>query len=108
MAFPVVEGTLPLGLTLDGETGVLAGAPQQSGIWSFTVRVRDASFVAGSRAYSLTVYGPRLIITGLTPPQTDVGSAPFAVTVTGADFVNGATVFWNGRATPKRLSVQQN
>ncbi len=36
-------GALPVGLTLDADTGVLSGTPTESGTFSYTIQVRDSS-----------------------------------------------------------------
>lgn len=43
LAWSVVAGALPAGLTLDANTGVLSGTPTSSGNFSFTVAVSEAS-----------------------------------------------------------------
>ena len=47
-------GTVPPGITLD-PTGVLGGTPAASGIFDFTVRVRDAGGAIAARAFTLLV-----------------------------------------------------
>ena len=37
-------------------------------------------------------------ISALSPASTAAGSAPFILTVTGTDFINGSTIYWNGTA----------
>ncbi len=41
---------------------------------------------------------PPPVLSALTPNSANVGSAAFVLTVTGANFVNGAIVYWNGTA----------
>lgn len=43
LSWSVVAGTLPAGLTLNASTGVLSGTPTNSGNFSFTVQVSEAS-----------------------------------------------------------------
>ncbi len=68
--FIVASGALPSGLTLSS-SGVISGAPQQSGLFNFTIRATDANGCQGSRAYSLAILpapavdGPTLSFTGL-------------------------------------------
>ncbi len=54
----LVEGALPLGLSLDAETGVISGRPATAGGYEFTVRA-TAGIRSGERAYSFAVL-PRL------------------------------------------------
>ncbi len=39
--FQIIDGSLPLGLSLDLESGIISGAPGESGDFLFTVRVDD-------------------------------------------------------------------
>ncbi|WP_223753488.1 lamin tail domain-containing protein [Myxococcus sp. RHSTA-1-4] len=48
------DGSLPLGLSL-GQDGVLSGVPQAAGIYSFTLRVQDASGATAEARLSLGV-----------------------------------------------------
>lgn len=53
--FAVVAGALPAGLTLNAETGAIAGTPTAAGAFTFTVSATDTYGNAGSAAYTLTV-----------------------------------------------------
>jgi hypothetical protein len=55
VAFAVSSGTLPPGLTLDPNTGVLSGTPAMTGHFTFTVSAVDGSACTGSRTYTLDV-----------------------------------------------------
>ena len=50
-----VTGTLPAGVTLNPTTGVLSGAPQGTGTFSFVIRVTDNARATGTKSFSLTV-----------------------------------------------------
>jgi hypothetical protein len=69
--FTVAAGALPNGLTLS-PAGLIGGAPQQSGIFNFTIRATDSLGCQGSRAYSIAILaalpadGPTLDVIGLT------------------------------------------
>lgn len=77
----------------------------------------DAARMAASRIAALTVTNPGLedapsnavnfvvnnpvpVLTSLTPDRIVVGADAFDLIVNGANFVDGATVFWNGIALP--------
>jgi hypothetical protein len=40
-SFRIIDGDLPPGLILDGNTGVISGVPSASGAYSFLVSVKD-------------------------------------------------------------------
>jgi hypothetical protein len=67
----ILSGTLPPGLSLDSNTGEIAGTPSQAGTWSFTLQASDAQ-APPDRATRM------LAITVEAPPQPD----PLAVTTT--------------------------
>jgi hypothetical protein len=69
--FSIAAGTLPSGLGLT-PSGLIAGAPQQPGLFNVTIRATDANGCQGSRVYSLAILpplppsgGPTLSFTGL-------------------------------------------
>jgi len=68
----------PLGVTFNAATGVLSGAPTQSGTFSFSVRAIDANGCVGSRAYTLFVSStcPTITVTPADPnlPPATVGT----------------------------------
>jgi hypothetical protein len=68
--FVIAAGALPPGLSLSS-SGLISGAPQQSGLFNFTVRATDLNGCQGSRNYSLAILpqpaidGPTLSFTGM-------------------------------------------
>jgi hypothetical protein len=58
--FEILEGALPEGLSLESETGVVAGTPATEGIYRITIVAKAvaASGCAGSQSYFLTVVNP--------------------------------------------------
>jgi hypothetical protein len=60
-------GTLPAGLSLNPNTGVLSGAPEARGAYTFTISVTDSTGTIGLRTYSFTVNIPPLVITTDSP-----------------------------------------
>jgi hypothetical protein len=74
-SWSVSVGSLPPGLTLNGPSGAIAGAPTQSGTSNFTVQVRDseASPQTATKALSLIVNPATLQITTTALPPGTVG-----------------------------------
>jgi hypothetical protein len=70
-------GTLPPGTSLNANTGVLAGTPSQSGTFSFTVKVTDASPTpyTAKQVLTLQVAGSPLSIATATIPNGQLGAA---------------------------------
>lgn len=91
----IETGTLPPGLALDTETGLLAGRPTQTGVYDFTVRVDDVRLArrVGKQFYSVTVVPKLALELTLGPgrvnesyestPTIAGGVPPYTVTVVG-------------------------
>ena len=56
--FSISSGSLPAGLSLSTQSGILSGIPTSTGVSSFTVSVTDSIGVLASFNYSLTVTNP--------------------------------------------------
>ncbi len=67
---------------------------------SYTYRVNDGTTNSNVATVAITIalYNPVPTITSLNPVTITAGSPPFLLTVTGAQFVNGSTIHWNGTA----------
>ncbi|MEP7342406.1 MAG: S8 family serine peptidase [Acidobacteriota bacterium] len=75
-ALPVsygISGTVPPGLTLNGDT--LSGMPTQIGSFNFTITAVDNNGCIGSRNYTLSVSCSALTITPATLPNGVIGKA---------------------------------
>lgn len=70
----VVTGSLPPGLALDANTGVLSGTPTTNGTWPFSI---SATYMtkAGQQAYQVAVTALTVTLNTATPPQATVGTA---------------------------------
>lgn len=64
----IVAGALPSGITLNPNSGLLAGMPDETGSFSFAVRVTDAGSRKAEKAMAMMVLSPPLdLITGALP-----------------------------------------
>jgi hypothetical protein len=68
--------TLPIGLSLDGSTGVLSGTPTQSGTFPITVTFTDGNGCSGSGPVYTLVIGCQTIT--VTNPANSTGTAGVA------------------------------
>ncbi len=107
-SYAVTGGTLPSGITLS-PTGVLSGTSTVAGTFNFTVSATDSSSgsgapFSGSRAYSLTVAAPSVVVAPATLPNPTVGTA-YSQTVTASGGTAPYTFAITAGATPSGLSL---
>jgi hypothetical protein len=81
--YAVTAGALPAGVTLS-PAGVLDGAPVPTGTFPFTVGVSDVYGCVGSRAYSLVVGCPAIVLRPGSVPDGVVGGTYAQTLSTGA------------------------
>ena len=76
-AFTVASGSLPAGLTLDDQTGDIAGIPTTEGASTFVIRFTDADGLSDTQSFSLTVLSADAAptISTTTLPSGQVGVA---------------------------------
>jgi hypothetical protein len=70
----------PPGLTLDPASGVISGVPTTGGAFNFIVQVTDATQLAASRTFALTVNSAPLKITTVPPLFTGTVGVAYAQT----------------------------
>jgi len=58
VTYAVTAGSLPTGLSIDANTGLISGTPSATGTFNFTVTATDANSCTGSAAYSITINCP--------------------------------------------------
>ncbi len=81
--FSLSSGSLPQGMTLNSQTGLLSGAPTQSGNFTFTVRVLDGFEQVATRQLTLTVRGALDMLTNSLPAATLNTAYTFQLTAAG-------------------------
>jgi autotransporter-associated beta strand protein len=82
--FAVTAGSLPIGLTLDPNTGAITGTPTFSSTYNFTIEATDSVGAVGSQAYTVVV-NPAGTVT-VNPPTLPNGTVgvPYNQTVTAS------------------------
>jgi hypothetical protein len=88
----VSAGSLPTGLSLDGDTGKISGTPTAEGIKRFTIEAKNRGGT-DSLEYSITI--------GLVAPKILTGSLPAAVR--GSSY--SSTIDFTGEATTLAVSL---
>lgn len=105
----VSAGSLPAGITLNAQTGILAGTPTTAGTANFTLQVRDASQTTAQKAFSITVasaasqYNAQFI--SQTVPTTVQPGQVFQINV---KYNNTGTLPWVDGLTTNFYLVSQN
>jgi uncharacterized membrane protein len=105
----VSAGSLPAGVTLNAQTGLLAGTPTTTGTANFTLQVRDARQATAEKPFSITVgtaatqYNSQFI--SQTVPTTLQPGQNFQVNI---KFTNTGTLPWVDGQTTNFYLVSQN
>jgi hypothetical protein len=68
-SWAIVTGTLPLGLSLDAQGGIISGTPTKAGNFPFTAQVTDTDRVSATQAFAIAVHSPTLQITPASIPN---------------------------------------
>ncbi|MBI3448331.1 MAG: putative Ig domain-containing protein [Acidobacteria bacterium] len=105
IAFAVVSGAIPPGLSLTGP-GVLAGTPTAPGTYTFVVQATDENFCTGLLGYILVV-DPCLTITTTTLP-TAIANTPYSTMVLATGGTAPITFSLTGGAFPAGLNLDPN
>ena len=108
LSWILASGSLPSGLSLSS-VGVISGnVSATASSATFIVQVTDANGVSDTQSLILTVNAATPSITNLNPssttPNTGFSTKTLNVTITGTNFVSGATVAFN-RVTGSDVSV---
>jgi uncharacterized protein (DUF1800 family) len=65
---------------------------------TITIAAAETAKPSVTASSAVTLLNPIPVVTGISPPQVNVGT--FLLTITGSDFVNGATVSFGGATLP--------
>ena len=98
-----VGGSVPDGLELNPETGVISGTPTGGGTWYFEATVTDATGAFGFNPLSIQINPTAapgnavpFLNHPLAPTAVSPGASGFTLSVSGTGFVSGATIDFNG------------
>ncbi|MFN3878694.1 MAG: putative Ig domain-containing protein, partial [Brevundimonas sp.] len=109
-SYAVTAGALPAGLTLSSN-GALSGTPSSGGSFNFTVTATDGSTgsgpYSGSRAYTLSIAAPTVILTPATLPAATTGAA-YSETVTAGGGVAPYSYALTSGALPAGVTLDAN
>jgi hypothetical protein len=86
------------GLEAQGSRIVPVG--DQAGAYEFVLAASNGEERVARQSVEVTVIVPQPTISGLSPSSKFVGDGAFTLTVTGANFVQGAVVRWDGVDRP--------
>ena len=102
--YTISSGSLPVGLTLNASTGVIAGTPSGSGASSFTVHALDSVGNTGSQNYTVYISSNSLAITPPTLPNGTQGTA-YSQTVTASGGTGPYTYTISSGSLPAGLTL---
>lgn len=99
-----VGGSVPDGLKLDPQTGLITGTPTAAGTWYFEATATDVDNAFGDKPLSIQINPASLTRANpvpflnqpLVPSSITPGGSGLTVNVSGTGFVSGATLDFNG------------
>jgi hypothetical protein len=105
-AWSISSGSLPNGMTINADTGVISGTPTQAGSFSFTVKLTDADGEIATKLESIQVIAPPVITTSPTSYKLYVSEVATILSTaakgTGDILSSGA---WTATGLPSGLSI---
>ena len=93
----VSAGALPTGLTLDANTGVIAGKPTTAGIYNFVLKVTDTKNNTASQTLSMSV--------STTPAGSTLAITPIALPLAPLNAAYSQTISVTGGTAPYNWSI---
>ncbi|OLB65213.1 MAG: hypothetical protein AUI10_07755 [Actinobacteria bacterium 13_2_20CM_2_72_6] len=94
--------SLPPGLSLDANTGVVSGTPSATGSYSVTVTATDGYNLSGTAAFTWTIVAPLTV----TTPAAQSGEATAPATPLQVSAANGVGPYtWSATGLPAGLSI---
>lgn len=107
-------GAVPAGMVLNPATGSIGGAPERSGIFNFTLTVRDSQAKTASQSFTLTVTGAKITTSPVLPTgelsddytltlSTSSSTTTYVWTLASGTLPPGLTLFSNGVISGKPL-----
>ena len=103
ITWAVTSGTVPPGIGLANNSGVLSGQPTSEGRFAFTVRATSGTLTS-SRMFTIDVVRPLAIVTDPALPRAVVGTA-YSRTLAADGGVGGVTWSLSAGAPPAGLAL---
>ncbi len=79
--FSVINGSLPPGLHLNPNSGIISGIPTLAGPYSFTIEVLDSDNCSAAMTYTLLITCPIISLTTPSPLPNGTLDTPYSTTI---------------------------
>jgi hypothetical protein len=90
-SFALASGTLPTGVTLDTNTGLISGTPTQTGSFPVTVTATNPTGTSAPQSLTITISLVAPVITSANT-ATGTGGQPFSYTITAGNLPTSFSV----------------